>query len=52
VGVAHRSEAGDADAAERLRAAIETAGLRVESVRPVAASLEDVFIARLEGARS
>lgn len=33
--------------AELLSNRLEAAGLRVESVRPVAASLEDVFIARL-----
>jgi drug efflux transport system ATP-binding protein len=37
----------DARSAESLSAGIAAAGLRVESVRPIAASLEDVFIARL-----
>jgi ABC-2 type transport system ATP-binding protein len=36
-----------AAAAERLALGLRAAGLQVESVRPVAASLEDVFIARV-----
>jgi ABC-2 type transport system ATP-binding protein len=35
------------EAPERLRSSLAVAGLAVESVRPIAASLEDVFIARL-----
>jgi ABC-2 type transport system ATP-binding protein len=35
-----------------LRGALEAAGLQVESIRPVTASLEDVFIARLGEERS
>ena len=42
----------DDEAAERLAAALTSAGLTVESVRPIATSLEDVFIARLSEARS
>ena len=42
----------DDKAAERLAAALKSAGLTVESVRPIATSLEDVFIARLSEARS
>jgi hypothetical protein len=30
-----------------LRGRLDAAGLTIESVRPIAASLEDVFIARL-----
>jgi len=45
-----------ARADEGVRAALATAlgaaGLNVREIRPVAASLEDVFIAKLEGARS
>ena len=37
----------DAAAADRLTAALAAAGLTAASVRPMAASLEDVFIARL-----
>jgi ABC-2 type transport system ATP-binding protein len=48
VGNQERREAeGAASLVRRLR----DAGLGVESVRPVATSLEDVFIARLSGAR-
>jgi len=36
-----------AGAAAAMQSALEAHGLRVDSVRPVAASLEDVFIARL-----
>jgi len=36
----------------RLAAALRTAGLAVASVRPIATSLEDVFITRLSEARS
>jgi ABC-2 type transport system ATP-binding protein len=42
----------DDKAAERLASALQSAGLTVESVRPIATSLEDVFIARLSEARS
>ncbi|MBI3401113.1 MAG: ABC transporter ATP-binding protein [Acidobacteria bacterium] len=43
-----RGESGDAgDAAARLSADASRAGLAVASVRPIATSLEDVFIARL-----
>jgi ABC-2 type transport system ATP-binding protein len=38
---------GDAAAADRLASALAAAGLTAASVRPMAASLEDVFIARL-----
>ena len=37
----------DDQAAERIASALKSAGLTVESVRPIATSLEDVFIARL-----
>ncbi len=37
----------DAAAGERLAAALAQAGLGVTSIRPIASSLEDVFIARL-----
>jgi ABC-2 type transport system ATP-binding protein len=37
----------DANAGERLASALAQAGLSVTSVRPIASSLEDVFIARL-----
>jgi ABC-2 type transport system ATP-binding protein len=40
------------DATERLRSSLKAAGLTVASVRPVATSLEDVFIARLGEATS
>jgi len=43
VRVAH----GDGDASARLTAALRTAGFAVASVRPIQASLEDVFIVRL-----
>jgi multidrug efflux pump subunit AcrB len=36
-----------ADAGQRLSAQLAAAGLDVASVRPIATSLEDVFIARL-----
>ena len=42
----------DEQAAERVASALRSAGLAVESVRPIAMSLEDVFIARLTEARS
>jgi ABC-2 type transport system ATP-binding protein len=42
----------DDKAAERVASALGSAGLAVESVRPIATSLEDVFIARLTEARS
>jgi ABC-2 type transport system ATP-binding protein len=42
----------DEKAAERVASALGSAGLAVESVRPIATSLEDVFIARLSEARS
>jgi ABC-2 type transport system ATP-binding protein len=47
-----RLAAGGADETSRLHRTLEAAGLHVESVRPVNASLEDVFIARLSGDRS
>jgi hypothetical protein len=37
----------DSTAGERLASRLADAGLTVNSVRPLAASLEDVFIARL-----
>jgi ABC-2 type transport system ATP-binding protein len=37
----------DANAGERLASALAQAGLSITSVRPIASSLEDVFIARL-----
>ena len=42
----------DDKAAERMASALKSAGLTVESVRPIATSLEDVFIARLSETRS
>ena len=42
----------DEKLAERIASALQAAGLTVESVRPIATSLEDVFIARLTEARS
>ncbi len=42
----------DDRAADWLASALRSAGLKVESVRPIATSLEDVFIARLSEARS
>jgi len=42
----------DDKAAERVASALEAAGLSVQGVRPIATSLEDVFIARLSEARS
>jgi hypothetical protein len=47
-----RLSASAADGASRLRRTLEAAGLNVTSVRPVGASLEDVFIARLSEERS
>jgi ABC-2 type transport system ATP-binding protein len=47
-----RLAAGAADETAMLRRSLEAAGLQVESVRPVTASLEDVFIARLGEDRS
>ena len=44
--------AAAADQEAILRRTLEAAGLRVESVRPVTASLEEVFIARLGEERS
>jgi hypothetical protein len=38
--------------ADHLSALLRAEGIAVESVRPIAASLEDVFIARLDEARS
>jgi ABC-2 type transport system ATP-binding protein len=40
-------DSADANATERLASALAHAGLHVTSVRPIASSLEDVFIARL-----
>jgi ABC-2 type transport system ATP-binding protein len=40
-------DAADADAARRLTTALTDAGLSVTALRPIASSLEDVFIARL-----
>ena len=42
----------DGQAAERIVSALAAAGLGAESVRPIATSLEDVFIARLSEAGS
>jgi ABC-2 type transport system ATP-binding protein len=42
----------DGKAAERIVSALAAAGLAAESVRPIATSLEDVFIARLSEAGS
>ena len=47
-----RLATSDEKAAQRVAAALQSAGLAVESVRPIATSLEDVFIARLSEARS
>jgi ABC-2 type transport system ATP-binding protein len=47
-----RLEQADDQAAERLTAALQAGGLSVESVRPIAMSLEDVFITLLDEARS
>ena len=46
------NQGDDAATAAALRNAIEGAGFRVREVRPIATSLEDVFIARLQEARS
>ena len=40
-------DGADAQAGDRIATALARAGLRVTSVRPIASSLEDVFIARL-----
>ena len=45
-----RMDRADAGAAEFLKSRLTEAGLAVTSVRPVATSLEDVFIARLHEA--
>lgn len=45
-----RMDAGPADAADLLAARAAAAGFPVTSVRPIATSLEDVFIARLHEA--
>jgi ABC-2 type transport system ATP-binding protein len=42
----------DGGAVERLKAALAAGGIRVVGVRPIATSLEDVFIARLDEAAS
>jgi hypothetical protein len=42
-----RMDRADADASERLSSRLKAAGLEAASVRPIATSLEDVFIARL-----
>jgi ABC-2 type transport system ATP-binding protein len=47
-----RLPASRRESAGELRSQLEAAGLGVESVRPIATSLEDVFIARLGGERS
>jgi ABC-2 type transport system ATP-binding protein len=47
-----RMRQADAGAPALLRGAVERAGLRVREVRPIATSLEDVFIAKLHEARS
>jgi len=47
-----RLAGGDRVSADDLKRELETAGLQVESVRPIATSLEDVFIARLGGEQS
>jgi len=47
-----RLKSNAAAAQERLAQTLASAGIRVESIRPVAASLEDVFIARLGGERA
>lgn len=46
-----RARPGDAHPGGTIRALLERAGLREVSVRPVPASLEDVFIARIAGQR-
>jgi ABC-2 type transport system ATP-binding protein len=47
-----RMNQGEAATAAALRRAIERAGFSVREVRPIATSLEDVFIARLQEVRS
>jgi ABC-2 type transport system ATP-binding protein len=47
-----RVERADATTAVALRSTLTSAGLHVTSVRPIAAALEDVFIARLHEATS
>jgi drug efflux transport system ATP-binding protein len=42
----------DADTPQRIASALDAAGLEGASVRPIATSLEDVFIARLDEASS
>jgi len=42
-----RMKAGDENGASRLSEALRAAGLQTASVRPVTASLEDIFVARL-----
>jgi ABC-2 type transport system ATP-binding protein len=44
-----RVDRGGGDVAAQIDASLRAAGLHVESIRPVQTSLEDVFIARLEG---
>jgi drug efflux transport system ATP-binding protein len=46
-----RLDRGDADAIEALTRHLTDAGIPVTSVRPIATSLEDVFIARLKQAQ-
>ena len=47
-----RVDRSDAEAPERLTAALRAAGHDVKSIRPIPTSLEDVFIARLNEASS
>ena len=47
-----RFEGDDRDAPDRIKAALGSAGLTAASIRPISTSLEDVFIARLDEARS
>jgi drug efflux transport system ATP-binding protein len=47
-----RMNQSEAATAAALRSAVEGAGFTVREVRPIATSLEDVFIARLQEARS
>ena len=47
-----RVDSADREAVEPLEATLRAAGLDVKSIRPIPASLEDVFIARLAGATS